>query len=127
MSSLSEETNAKSKIENAVAFSIAEKSGRKQHSNQEEEYLQYLDGVQTPVVAIDLNFGIIYMNDFCTRMLGVSSLKEAIGKKCYDFFKTTDCHTERCACSRAMKTKETATSQTTAKPGQTEIQIQYTG
>jgi methyl-accepting chemotaxis protein len=96
-------------------------------THDEKRYLQYLDGVQTPVVAMDKEFNVVYMNNFGAKLLGMPSWENAIGQKCYDLFKTTDCQTEKCACSVAMKTKKAATSETVAHPGDMTLQIQYTG
>jgi methyl-accepting chemotaxis protein len=88
-----------------------------------EQQVQYLQGVQTPVVAIDRDFNIAFINDYGAKMLGKTSDK-IVGKKCYDFFKTTDCKTPKCACHIAMETKAPATSETISNG---KMHIQYTG
>ena len=37
---------------------------------------------------------------------------EVEGKKCYDLFKTPHCQTEKCACTRAMKTDSVVNAET---------------
>lgn len=87
---------------------------------------QYLEATQTPIVAMDSDFNISYINSFGAKLLG-STPKKLIGKKCYDLFKTDDCKTKNCACYIAMKTKKPATSQTISRAGGGELPIQYTG
>lgn len=69
-------------------------------------YLQYLQGVQGAVVAIDKDFNVTYINDYGAKMLNVTPSKVIGKKKCYDLFKTSDCKTAKCACDVAMKTKK---------------------
>jgi methyl-accepting chemotaxis protein len=88
-----------------------------------EQQAQYLQGVQTPVMAIDRDFNVIFMNDYGAQLLGTTADKLA-GKKCYDLFKTTDCQTSNCACDMAMKTKKPATSEAVSNG---KMHIQYTG
>jgi methyl-accepting chemotaxis protein len=76
-------------------------------------YLQYLEGVQGAVVAINKEFDVTYINDFGAKMLK-STPDKIVGKKCYDLFKTKDCQTPKCVCAIAMKNKEQATAQTKA-------------
>ena len=86
----------------------------------------YLDGIQTPVLAIDRDFTVTYMNSAGAKLLNQTT-QEVLGKKCYDLFKTDECQTQKCACFRAMKTGKPATSQTIARAGGGELPIQYTG
>jgi methyl-accepting chemotaxis protein len=86
----------------------------------------YLKGIQTPVMVVDTNFNVVYMNQFGRKLLGMKK-SEAYGKKCYDLFKTDDCKTEKCAsCVCMLKTYKPETSQTTARFGESALPIQYT-
>ncbi len=60
--------------------------------------------------------------------VGGTTVKELIGskKKCFDFFRTSDCKTQKCACSRAMTTNQVESSETDAHPGSLNLDIQYT-
>lgn len=90
------------------------------------QYELYLKCIRTPIVAINTEYNIVYMNQFCRKMLKIKK-NELSGKKCYDLFKTDDCNTDKCACKQAMKTGQTETSITTARFGGGELPIQYTG
>jgi len=94
-------------------------------SSEEKKYAIYLKGIQTPVMVIDKDFSVLYMNQFGRKL--VKEKKDSIkSKKCYDLFKTGDCQTERCACSRSFQSKKPETSQTTANPASGNLPIQYT-
>jgi len=74
-------------------------------------YLQYLEGVQGAVVAINKDFDVTYINDFGAKMLK-STPDKLVGKKCYSLFKTKDCQSPKCVCAIAMKTKKPETAET---------------
>lgn len=97
-------------------------------NNQEndDKYQLYLNGIATPVVSIDSDYSINFINKNGAELLGLSP-EDALGRKCYDLFKTDDCRTDNCACATAMKTGKTETSQTISRAGGGELPIQYTG
>ncbi len=88
--------------------------------------IQYLDSVPTPVMIIDKDFNIRYMNSIGARIAGKEQNK-LIGLKCYDQFKTEHCRTEKCALHKAMKENKIFTEETTARPNGAELPILYTG
>lgn len=90
------------------------------------QYELYLKCIRTPVIAIDAEFNVVYMNQFCRKMLGVKK-NELEGKKCYELFRTDDCRTDRCACARSMKSGNTETSITAARVGDGNLPMQITG
>jgi methyl-accepting chemotaxis protein len=118
-------TDADGKIFGAVEF-IVDVTKAKKALAQNELQLQYLKGIPSPVMVIDKDFNITFMNDFGAKLLGENSTS-VLGKKCYDFFKTDDCRTVKCACSVAMQTLKPTTSQTVAHINNAEVHIQYTG
>ena len=85
-----------------------------------------LDMIPTPIVAIDKEFNITYINPAGAGVVQMAP-KECIGKKCYDFFKTAHCHTEECRCGQAMRLDIVATGETVADPTGLNLPIQYTG
>jgi methyl-accepting chemotaxis protein len=88
--------------------------------------LGYLDNLPTPIMIINNEFEISYMNKKGAEV--IAKPKEAlVGKKCYDQFKTTHCNTEKCACLQAMKNDATVVEETIARPNSKEIPIMYTG
>ena len=86
----------------------------------------YIDVMPNPVFIINNDFEILYMNDSGAQTAGLPK-KEALGQPCHHLFKTSDCHSENCACTRAMRTGHTVTSETDAHPNGLDLDISYTG
>jgi methyl-accepting chemotaxis protein len=86
----------------------------------------FIDVMPTPVLIIDNDYAILYINELGAQIAGLDKT-EAIGKNCYNLFNTADCRTENCACSRAMSSGTTATSETDAHPVGLDLDISYTG
>ncbi len=88
--------------------------------------IQYLDNIPNPVMIIDKEYNIQYMNQSGAKVLAKDQ-KQLIGQKCYEQFRTDHCRTENCALSRAMKNGSTFTDETIANPNGIQIPILYTG
>lgn len=87
----------------------------------------FLDAMPAPAMIIDNDFSILYMNELGAKV-GGRTQKEVVGRKCYDHFKTSDCRTDRCACGRAIRDGQTASSETDAHPvAGLDLDISYTG
>ena len=87
----------------------------------------HLDAMPAAAMLIDTDFNIRYLNNSgCTRMLGRNK-GDLIGSKCYDYMKTADCRTEKCAAMRAMRSGGSATGETQAHPLGETHEISYTG
>jgi len=86
----------------------------------------YIDRMPLPIMAIDRDFNILYMNQTGSNLVGTGK-KELFGKKCYNQFKTGDCQTQNCACAQAMGKNTDISRQTQAKPQGKELEIAYTG
>jgi len=86
----------------------------------------YLDSIPTPIMIIDKEFNVEYMNKVGAKVVG-STQADLIGKKCYDQFKTGHCNTDKCAVAQAMKTSSVVTEETEANPNGNKLSIMYTG
>jgi len=75
---------------------------------------------------INKDYDIEYMNKFGLELVN-SNAKEIIGKKCYNYFKTEHCQTDKCALHQAMNSGKTVTEETTARTNGKEYSIMYTG
>jgi methyl-accepting chemotaxis protein len=84
----------------------------------------FIDNVPTPIMAIDDEYNILFMNQ-AGAGVGGSTMERLRGTKCHDFFKTSDCKTENCACNRAMTSSGPASSSTDAHPGDNDLEIAY--
>ena len=85
----------------------------------------HIDQIPLPVMIIDKEFSIQYMNKPGAEVIGMTP-EELIGEKCYDQFKTSDCHTENCACAMAIESGNSETRETDAHPGDKDLSISYT-
>ena len=118
--------DAKGNIKGALEYilDVTEEAANRQMA---DEKINNLNTIPTPIMAIDTEFSITYMNPAGAAVAGLTP-DEVIGKKCYDLFKTPHCRTEKCACARAMKTDAVVTTETIARPKDgVIIPIKYTG
>ncbi len=86
----------------------------------------HINQIPAPFMIIDKNFDIKYMNKAGADAIGTPQ-EQLIGKKCHDQFKTSDCNTPNCACSKAMASGMSASSETDAHPGGHDLFINYNG
>jgi methyl-accepting chemotaxis protein len=86
----------------------------------------HLDNLPNPSLIIDKDFNIRYISIAGTNIIGRKAA-EVIGKKCYDYFKTSDCQTPNCACAKSMRTGNIEINETDARPGGNKIYISYSG
>lgn len=84
----------------------------------------YLNNIPTPVMAVDNDFNILYINDNAAK-LDNKSANQLIGSKCYNHFRTKDCNTDNCACFQTMNTGRKIDRETKANPGNKNLEIQY--
>jgi len=87
---------------------------------------QYLGSLPTPVLVIDTEYRVRYVNDAAATMAGRSA-GDCVGERCYDLLRTDQCNTARCACRRAMEAGEAVTEETWACPAGQKIPIRYSG
>lgn len=87
-----------------------------------------LDNMPTPSMIINNDFEVQFMNKAGANLNNTSGEKLFQNKtKCWEHFKTGDCRSDKCACSKAIGGGTQATSETIAKPGINELDIVYTG
>lgn len=86
----------------------------------------YVESIPTPVIAIDRDFTVTFINPAGAAVLKRTP-QEVIGMKCYQLFKTAHCRTAECCCGRAMAENGIFTAETVADPAGLNIPIRYTG
>lgn len=91
---------------------------------KEQEIRNLLDGVATPVYALDRDFNITMTNRATADTVGMK-VDDIVGRKCYHLFKTPHCNTEECRTAQAMKYKEPRKGETVANAGGEEVPIMY--
>lgn len=80
------------------------------------------DHVETPIINIDNDFNVTYINKIGAQWSGVSVI-DALNKKCYELFDTPHCRTSECRVEQAMNSKKKCEGITTTKG----IDIFYSG
>lgn len=88
--------------------------------------VKLLDNIPTPIMSIDKDFNIEYINSAGANLLNVPKEK-LIGDKCYHHFKTDHCQTENCALKKAMNNDRKESATTISRAGGGERHIMYTG
>ncbi len=91
-----------------------------------DTFVSHLDSVPTPVMIIDTNMNIQYMNRAGLNLKSVS-MDHLRGQQCAAYFNTDHCGTENCACHRAMKNNQVTNSHTIAHIGHEDYHVDYTG
>jgi len=118
--------DAKGNIKGALEY-ILDVTDEMKEKQAAAEKIENLNTIPTPIMSIDTEFNVTFMNPAGAGVAGLTP-DEAVGKKCYDLFKTPHCQTEKCACARAMKTDSVVSDQTIARPAERIIMpIKYTG
>ncbi len=115
----------------AVEIDSADELGALAHafnsmSERISQQIGYLDGLPAPVMLVDPELTVQYMNRAGADAVGRNP-EDIAGRKCYDLFKTDHCRTEHCACMLAMKNKQTTRAETIARPRGADVDILYTG
>jgi len=86
----------------------------------------YLANIPTPVLAIDTDFNVQFINKAGADMVGRPQA-ELIGRKCYDIARTGHCNTDHCRSAQAMRMRTTRRGETTARPAAETFPIRYVG
>ncbi len=91
------------------------------------EHQKVLEVIPTPVMAIDPDFNVLYLNRRGEEVLSMRP-GEAVGRKCYELFNTEHCRTENCCCMKAMRDRRPYAAETAARmAGGQELPIHYEG
>ena len=84
-----------------------------------------LDSLPTPVVAVDTDFNLIFINRPGSEMVGRAQ-EGCIGEKCYSLLKTEHCHTAQCQMANAIQHGGVCTGETVARLPSGPRPIRYT-
>jgi methyl-accepting chemotaxis protein len=105
---------------------VVDISETKKAMNEAQKRVDYLDNITTPVVTMDRDWNVTYINPVGAGVLG-STPEKLLGQKCYDLFKTPHCRTEKCACRQAIEKDGVVVEETVADPDGLNMPIRYTG
>jgi methyl-accepting chemotaxis protein len=85
-----------------------------------------LELIPTPVMAVDKEFNVTYLNPAGASAVG-KSVEACLGKKCFSLFNTKHCNTPDCQLGKAMQQNATCSADTVAKLPSGEVAIRYMG
>jgi rsbT co-antagonist protein RsbR len=102
-----------------------EKNGGSSVDINNDLAIQILEQLPTPVMAVDLDLNLIFMNDAGLKLSG-KSWEEIKGFHCYELFDSLHCQTPECRMKQVMGGTETCTVRNEAKIGGRAIPIEYT-
>lgn len=87
--------------------------------------LQVLNQLPTPVMAVDTDLSLTFLNSSGCKLLG-KSFEELKGQRCCDLFKSKHCGTENCCMKKAMADGQmhSARNEFTGKEGE-QVHIEY--
>ena len=91
-----------------------------------EMQIKYLDNLPTPVMIIDKEMNVTYMNKIGSQIVGKTQ-ESCTKEKCYNLFKTDHCNTPECRVRQAMDQKTIRAGETIARPQGNDIHVMYTG
>ena len=91
----------------------------------QKRMIDNLENLPTPIMEIDSNYSVQYMNKSCRSILNMS-LDDIVGKKCYHLLKTPHCQSQNCQSKLAMETNGEHTSDTILDPKGLDIPVRYT-
>jgi len=85
-----------------------------------------INSVVIPILVINKEYDIIFMNTEASKLLGISQ-NDISNKKCYEILKANDCQTSNCACSKAMNTGQRVSRETSVQILNKKLEIDYYG
>ena len=88
--------------------------------------VDYLNTIASPVLVIDHESNIRFINQAGAKFKGVSE-EDCIGKKCYDVFANSHCNTSNCAIRKAANNGNPASSETEIELDDCKVPVQYHG
>jgi len=94
------------------------------YDSDQELKVDILRQIPTPVMAVNKDMEIIYMNEAGTSFLGVDEV-DIKGKLCSKQFKSKHCDTEDCCMKKAMSEKKTKTARNEINVDNKIIPIEY--
>ncbi|MEW5817696.1 MAG: methyl-accepting chemotaxis protein, partial [Spirochaetota bacterium] len=105
---------------------VVDQTKIKETMNEAQNKVDILNKVPTPIMTVDRDFNVQYMNPAGAQALGRTP-KDCLGQKCYSLFNTKHCNTPDCQVAKAMQQNGVFTSDTLARLPSGELPIRYTG
>ncbi len=100
------------------------KKTEKSHDSTLSLTRQILDQIPTPVMGVDMEMKVTYMNHAGLSILG-KEWEDIRGKKCYDELKSTHCNTPDCCLKKAIKEDKNFSARTEINMQGNKMPIEY--
>jgi len=84
-----------------------------------------LEQIPTPIMAIDRDFNVLFVNPIGCRWLG-KERKDVVGKKCFDLWQTPHCQAPECRARRAMEADDVFVARNQIRRDGELVSIEYT-
>ncbi len=98
----------------------------KKAARDAEEKVRYLNNIPTPVMAVDRDLNVLFMNKAGAKAIGKDA-DTLSGQKCFSLFNTYQCNTPDCAVAKSMNMNGVFTNDTIARLPGGDLPIRYTG
>lgn len=96
-------------------------------NNTIDRLVGYLNTMPAPAMIIDKDMNVLYINEMGAKV-GGRMPEEVVGRRCYEHYKNSDCRTERCTCTLAMREGRACSGEAEAHPAAgVDLEISYTG
>ncbi|MBI9090443.1 MAG: PAS domain-containing protein [Desulfobacterium sp.] len=118
-------TDETGKVIGALEF-VVDISETKKALDDASLKVDYLNNIPTPVMVIDKNFTVRFINPAGAAALGKTP-EACRDQKCFSLFNTGHCNTPDCQVAKAMQQNRVFTSDTIAHLPTGELPIRYTG
>ncbi|MBI5696808.1 MAG: PAS domain-containing protein [Nitrospirae bacterium] len=105
---------------------VVDQTKVKKAVREADEKVNYLNNIPTPVMAVNREMGVLFMNKAGANALGRSP-ESCLGQKCFNLFNTYHCNTPDCVVVKAMNMDGVFTGDTAARLPGGELPIRYTG
>ena len=113
---------------NSLGMAIAAKdiTDIRKAMDDAREKVGFLNKIPTPVMAMDKDFNVRYMNPAGASAMGKTQ-EECVGEKCFNLLNCLQCKTPDCQGGKAMREDGIFTNDTVANLPSGELPIRYTG
>ena len=105
---------------------VTDKTRTRRAIEEGQVKVDYLNKIPTPVMVVDRDFNVVFMNPAGATALGRTP-ENCTGRKCFSLFNTGHCNTPECQVAMAMQRNGIFTSDTVARLPSGELPIRYTG
>ena len=91
-----------------------------------QSFSNFIDQLPTPIIIMGTDLKIRHINTSAMQLSGATS-KDLGQTSCAELLKSEDCNTDKCACTKAIRSLRVEESETFARPDGTDRDVSYAG